>query len=154
MPFTLSLATSADAPAIANVLVLATADVPLSKLAYGAADHDAYAAKALKGIEDDLSRSLAASGEATSPASLVRYVKVTGRETGDLMAFAKWVLPEQETQHHRVQIEKLATEKSNKTKQADWPQGTNVALIEEFAAKIEDLRSRCLKGRRHYCRLC
>ena len=148
MPYTVTLVNPADIPTITTIQWSALRENPLIQTLYP------------RGPTPELADFTTASYEKASTYSCVRIVKATDDETGQIVAFAKWIFYRQDQQvseEGAIEIgasqglQAGASQCKGKTPPRKPPPHCYTRALEEWNSKITKMRKGIMGKRQHTC---
>ena len=150
MPCTVALVEPADLSSIATIQWSALRDNPLTQTLYP------------RGLTADLVKFTTASYEKACTYPSVRIIKATDDETGQIVAFAKWVIYKQEEQEDDEMKEAHAAgENLREGKNEGWHSGKAslqspphcyTRVLDDWNRRVTSMRTGVMSNKRHSCR--
>ncbi|KAI9879338.1 MAG: hypothetical protein M1830_008798 [Pleopsidium flavum] len=127
MPLELSKASEDDLPRIIHVQFTAFADDAMSRIMFPTPTPASTLEKAVNRAREDM----------RNPD--VTFTKVVDTDSGDIIAFGKWVI----YKHERPE------EEWTKETKRDWGEGTNVEAADTFIGAVNQKRRKIMAGKAH-----
>jgi len=130
MPLELSKASEGDLPRIIHVQFTAFADDAMNRIIFPTPLPASTLEKVVDHAREDM----------RNPD--VTFMKVTDTDSGEVIAFGKWII----YKHERPE------EEWKKEAKRDWGEGTNVEAADAFLGAFNEKRRKIMTGKAHCCR--